>query len=160
YSILGQSYNPTTDPNSTTYNQASPLGLTSIAADWRYAIPNDPTNPAKGSHPVLYVAGNSGVYQSLDNGKTWALFPQTSFGAVAAGGNLPHVAVNSLSLSLGNVDPNTGMPDTAGPYNPANPSATPDPDLLMAATYGRGEFAINLAPLVFPSSVGVAAANT
>ena len=35
----------------------------------------------------------------------------------------------------------------------ANPSAAADPDLLMAATYGEGEFAINLAPIVFPGTV-------
>jgi large repetitive protein len=44
------------------------------------------------------------------------------------------------------------MPDLAGPYNPANPSAA-DPDLLMASTFGQGEFAINLAPMLFPSTV-------
>ena len=36
---------------------------------------------------------------------------------------------------------------------PTNPTATPDPDVLLASTYGRGSFAINLAPLVFPSTV-------
>ena len=36
-----------------------------------------------------------------------------------------------------------------------DPSTTPDPDLLMAATYGQGEFAINLAPLVFPNTVQI-----
>jgi subtilisin-like proprotein convertase family protein len=158
YSIFGQSYDPTTDPNSSKYNQAR--GLTSILADWRYSIPNNPANPGAGYHPVLYVGSNSGVYQSLDNGKTWALFPQTTFGAVAPGGNLPHVGVTSLSSSLGNIDVNTGMPNTAGPYDPSGPGAAPDPDLLMAATYGQGEFAINLAPMLFPSSVAVAAANT
>ena len=158
YSLYGQSYNPTTDPNSKTYNQA--MGLTSIVADWRYQIPNSPTNPSAGYHPVLYVAGNSGVYQSLDQGQTWSLFPSTTFGAVTPGGYLPHVSVSSLSLSLGNINPNTGMPNTAGPYNPASPGATPDPDLLMAATYGQGEYAINLAPLLFPTSVQVASADT
>ncbi len=37
----------------------------------------------------------------------------------------------------------------------ANPTATPDPDLLLASTYGEGEFAINLAPMLFPSTVGL-----
>ena len=36
----------------------------------------------------------------------------------------------------------------------ANPTATADPDLLMAATYGEGEFAINLAPMLFPTTAG------
>ena len=136
YSILGQTYDPTTDPNSTKYNQVSAFGLTSIAADWRYVIPNNPTNLSLGYHPVLYVGANSGVYLSLDNGQTWSLFPSTTFGAVAAGGNLPHVSVSSPEPVAGQPQPQPGMPDTAGPYNPANPAATPDPDLLMAATYG------------------------
>ena len=34
------------------------------------------------------------------------------------GGYLPHVAVTSLSLSLGDINPNTGMPTLAGPYAP------------------------------------------
>ena len=75
---------------------------------------------------MLYVAGNSGVFQSLDNGTTWTLFPDTSLGAVAEGGNLPHVTVTDLNVSLGNIDPNTGMPILAGPYTPGKPSATPD----------------------------------
>ncbi len=226
YSIFGQAYDPTTDPNSSKYTLASTFGLTSIAADWRYSIPNNPADPGQGTHPVLYVGGDAGVYQSLDNGQTWALFPRTTFGAVTPGGYLPHVSVSSLSLSLGNIDTNTGMPRLAGPYqvfsfsgtltsgsatvtgisdltglavgepitgtgipagttiasldkagrqltlsaqatangtqalSASDPSATPDPDLLMAATYGQGEFAINLAPMLFPSSVAVAPANT
>ena len=95
------------------------------------------------------------MYQSLDDGLTWTLFPSTTFGAVAQGGNLPHVAVTDLDLSLGNIDTNTGMPNLAGPYDPNSPTATPDPDVLLATTYGRGSFAINLAPLVFPSTVQV-----
>ena len=182
-----------------------------------YSIPNSANDPnGPGFHPVLYIGSNSGVYQSIDDGMTWSLFPTTTFGAVAQGGNLPHVAVTDLSLSLGNVDKNTGMPNLAGPYQafvfagtltsgsasvtgisnltglsagdtitgtgiPAgttiltvssststitlsanatvsgsqsltstNPTATPDPDVLLATTYGRGSFAINLAPLVSP----------
>ncbi len=153
YSILGQSYNPTTDPNSIKYNQAQ--GLSSIMADWRYLIPNSPGDPNTGYHPVLYVGSNSGVYQSLDDGLTWTLFPTTTFGAVTNGGYLPHVAVTSLSSSLGNIDPNTGFSTLAGPYAPNTPTAAPDPNLLMAATYGRGEFAINLAPLVFPNQTAL-----
>ena len=62
-----------------------------------------------------------------------------------------------LSLSLGKSIPDTGMPNLAGPYDPTNgtPTTTPDPDVLMASTYGQGEFAINLAPLVFPNTVKV-----
>jgi subtilisin-like proprotein convertase family protein len=155
YSIFGQSYNPATAVNPVVYNQA--ISLSSIAVDWRYAIPNDPTNPSKGYHPVLYVGADSGVYQSLDSGQTWSLFPSATFGAVANGGNLPHASVTDLSLSLGNINSNTGMPDLAGPYNPENGTSTtaPDPDLLLATTYGRGSFAINLGPLLFPNTVAL-----
>ena len=156
YSIFGQSYNPR--PTGTQpYNLA--IALSSIVADWRYTIPNNPTNPADGYHPVLYVGANSGVYQSLNNGTTWTLFPDTTYGAVVEGGYLPHVAVTSLSLSLGDIDPNTGMPTLDGPYaaNASNQTsaAAADPDVLMAATYGQGEFAINLAPLILGNTITV-----
>ena len=220
YSILGQTYDPTTDPNSRTYNQAA--ALTSIVADWRYTIPNSASDPnGPGFHPVLYVGADSGVYQSVDDGLTWSLFPSTTFGAVTQGGYLPHVSVTSLSLSLGNINTATGMPSLAGPYqtflftgaltsgtatvtnisnvssltngdivsgtgipngttilsissstgtvtlsanatasgaqslSAVNTSTTPDPDVLMASTYGQGQFAINLAPLVLPSTVQI-----
>ena len=114
YMIFGQSYNPATDPNSSPYDLATVLN--SISANWNYTIPNNPSNLADGYHPVLYVAGNSGVYMSTDNGTTWSLYPSTTFGAVAQGGNLPHVNVTDLSLSQGNVAVATGMPALAGPY--------------------------------------------
>jgi subtilisin-like proprotein convertase family protein len=151
YTIFGQSYNPTTDPNAITYDLAT--SLTSIVADWEYTIPNNPTNPSAGYHPVLFVSANSGVYMSTDNGQSWSSFPDTTFGAVVAGGYLPHVNVTSLTLSLGDIDPNTGMPNLAGPYNPTKPTATPDPDLMMASTFGQGAFAINMGPMLFPSTV-------
>ena len=161
YTIFGQNYDPTTDPNPVKLNQAEQV-LSSIVADWRYTIPNGANDPnGSGFHPVLYVGvgdpfgHGSGVYQSIDNGLTWSLFPSTTFGAVVQGGNLPHVSVTDLDLSLGNIDVQTGMPNMAGPYDPTNPSATPDPDVLLASTYGRGSFAINLAPLVFPSTVAL-----
>ncbi len=230
YSIFGQTYDPTQDTaNSTTLNQA--LTLSSIVADWRYQIPFDPTDLSKGYHPVLYVSSGSpgsngsGVYQSLDNGTTWTLFPDTTYGAVAAGGDLPHVSVTDLDVSLGNVNANTGMPVLAGPDQAivftgtltlgsasvtginnlaglalgdtvegngipagttigaintsaktitlsypagmtatasglqtlaaADPTVTPDPDLLLATTYGQGQFAINLAPLIVGNAVTV-----
>ncbi len=225
YSIFGQTYNPTADGNSIKLSQA--VTLSSIVADWRYQIPFDPTDPSKGTHPVLYVSSGgsgstgSGVYQSLDNGQTWTLFPNAAYGAVANGGDLPHVPVTDLDVSLGNVNINTGMPLLAGPLqaivfkgtlssgsatvtnvNPilgllpgdtitgigipsgttilsvnttnlsvtlsaaaqaagvttlsaANPTATPDPDLLLATTWGRGEFAINLPPLIVGNTVNI-----
>jgi subtilisin-like proprotein convertase family protein len=215
YSIFGQSYDPTTDQNATTYNLATVLN--SIAANWNYVIPNDPADLSQGYHPVLYVAANSGVYMSTDQGQSWVLYPSTTYGATVAGGDLPHVNVTDLSLSQGNISVASGMPDLAGPFNPDNPhpavtvtgilttgsavvtgvSSTTDllvgdivtgtgipadtsiisidsassitlsagaaqggtnvsltatdpadPDLLLAATYGEGAFAINLAPMI------------
>jgi len=224
YSIFGQTYDPTGDTgNSVKLNQA--LSLSSIVADWRYQIPFDPTDPSQGTHPVLYVgsgspgSNGSGVYQSLDNGATWTLFPDKTYGAVAEGGDLPHVSVTDLNVSLGNVNATTGMPNLAGPDQvfvftgtltsgmasiagvnnlallavgdtvtgtgipngttilglnsstnsimlsakatasgfqtlaAANPTATPDPDVLLATTYGGGQFAINLAPLILGNTV-------
>ena len=125
-------------------------------ADWEYTIPNSPGDPAgTGFHPALFVSANSGVYMSLDQGLTWTLFPDTTYGAVAEGGYLPHVNVTSLSLSIGNIDPNTGIPNLAGPYDPGGPSSTTDPDLLMASTFGQGAFAINLPPLMLPSDTAL-----
>ena len=214
---------PTPTPCRTTWR----VVLNSIAANWNYSIPNNPSDLSLGYHPVLYVAANSGVYMSTTNGvatansPAWTFFPDTTFGALAEGGDLPHVDVTDLSLSQGNIATASGMPALAGPYqtltfsgtltsgsatvtgvvdigvlavgdyslpelasprerrsqaiigadsitlsadatstgeqslNAANPSATADPDLLLAATYGEGEFAINLAPMLFPTTVGL-----
>ena len=122
--------------------------LTGIQADWNYVIPNA---TGTGTHPVLYVSADSGVYRSLDNGVTWSLFPATNDstlpggGAQQNGGFLPSVSVSQLALVQGNIDPTTGR-------------ATPqpgDPDILLATTFGRGQFAIRLAPIVFPSTVAL-----
>ena len=67
-------YNPATDPNTMPYDLATVLN--SIAANWNYAIPNNPQDLSQGYHPVLYVAANSGVYMSTDNGQTWSLYPR------------------------------------------------------------------------------------
>ena len=118
--------------------------LTALAADWRYTIPN-----ATGSlsHPVLYVGGEGGVYRSVDQGASWLPFPSNEANSVplqpvppGIGGGLPNVHVVDLDLALGNVDPTTGKPVfKAG-----------DPNILMATTYGRGAFAVRLAPVVLP----------
>ena len=96
YTIFGQSYNPTTDPQPD-HVQSGDLRS---PRSWRLAIhrfPIDPERPPRGYHPVLYVrCCNSGVYQSTDDGQTWTLFPDTTFGAVAEGGDLPHVSVTDL----------------------------------------------------------------
>ena len=158
YTVFGSTYDPTTDPNSIKLNQADSLNF-----DHRrlaiYASPSIPSVPADGYYPVLYVASNSGVYQSLNDGQTWTSFPEQAYGGSTNGGYLPHVSVTDLDMSLGNIDANTGMPNTAGPYNP-NPAkqttqANADPDILLATTYGQGEFAINLAPLIIGNAVAV-----
>ncbi len=125
--------------------------LTSIVADWRYVIPN--TTGATGTHPVLYVSGEPGVYRSLDNGQTWSVYPDNSTtngttplpttGTIPpAGGLLPNVHVTDLSLTTGNIDPTTGRAIAqAG-----------DPNNLVAATLGRGDYTIRLAPIVFPNT--------
>ena len=166
YSIFGQSYDPATDPNTEPYALA--VAFSSIAADWRYSIPvPNPNDPSEDFYfPALYVGADSGVFQltGLTNGvPTWSLFPNTTYGAVTNGGYLPHVSVSSLSLSLGDIDSNTGMATLDGPYAPTPTNRTTasaaDPDTLMAATYGQGEFAINLAPLILGDAVTVAGAT-
>ena len=105
---------PTRTPSSST--RRSP-----VARSWPTGDTPSPmiaNDPSTGYHPVLYVGSNSGVYQSLDDGQTWTLFPDTTYGAVTEGGYLPHVAVTDLSLSLGNIDPNTGMPNTGRSVQP------------------------------------------
>ena len=150
YSIFGQGYNPATDTNTKPYDLG--ITLSSIIADWRYAIPNNPSDPTQGYHPVLYVGADSGVFVSYNEGKSWNLFPETLYGAVTSGGYLPHESVTSMGLSLGDINTQTGMGTLNGPYAPnaANQTtaAQADPDLLMASTYGQGEYAINLAPLI------------
>ena len=123
--------------------------LTSMVADWRYVIPDTPGSTSGPTHPLLYVGGDGGVYQSSDKGKSWALFPAPLVNSVndfpnppGVGGGLPNAQVNDLDLSLGNVDPTTGRAI-------ARPG---DPNVLVATTYGRGEFAIRLAPNVLPNT--------
>ncbi len=117
-------------------------GFRSVVADYRYAIPD----PQGNVHPVLYVAGYGGVFRSLDNGQTWTAFPNTSFdGSPVDGGYLPNVQVSNLQLNLGAINPATGRPQ----------QVTGDPEVLLATTFGRGAFAIRLAPDVFPNSIGL-----
>jgi subtilisin-like proprotein convertase family protein len=113
--------------------------LTSIKADWRYAIPDDLNDPTGPTHPVLYVSGDAGVYRSFDNGASWTLFPAAVDGALVDGGFLPNVHVSDLDLSLGRIDPTNGRPVVD-----AN-----SPNVLLASTFGRGSFAIRLAPQIF-----------
>lgn len=115
--------------------------LTSMVADWRFAIPDDPGNPNGPTHPVLYVGGDGGVFRSLDKGKTWTLYPNNADpgstdygdGALQQGGFLPNVRVTDVDLALGNVNPATGFPDPSSGLN-----------MLVATTWGRGEWVIRL----------------
>jgi subtilisin-like proprotein convertase family protein len=123
--------------------------LEAIQADWRYGIPNNPselTNPVVPpgpTHPALYVGGEGGVYRSVDDGTTWTLFPDTQTdGAPQAGGFLPNAHVTDLKLALGNIDPTNGRPQISS-----------SPDVLFATTYGRGTFAIRVAPIIVANSV-------
>ncbi len=125
--------------------------LTSIVADWRFVVPDDPAAPTGPSHPVLYVGGLGGVYRSLDDGQTWVAFPSAESGSLDTtpdppgdGGGLPVALVTDLDLSLGAIDPATGRP---------NPVAAVGPNVLVATTYGRGAFAIRLTPTVSTTTV-------
>jgi hypothetical protein len=160
YTIFGQAYDQATDPNAIKLSQS--LALNSIAADWRYTIPNSTSDPAgPGFHPVLYVSGDSGVFRSLDNGLTWTPFPNQSVdGSAVQGGYLPRTTISDLDLSLGAINPATGIPNLLGPLDPFNPQAASDPDVLLASTFGRGSYAIKVSPLIIPGTVGVNPADT
>ncbi len=86
------------------------------------------------THPVVYVGGNGGIFRSRDNGITWTYFPNVSTdGASQEGGYLPNTNVTSLNLILGNVNSSTGFADASTGLN-----------MLMASTYGRGDYVIRL----------------
>ncbi|MFO0926215.1 MAG: Ig-like domain repeat protein [Gemmataceae bacterium] len=109
--------------------------LTSIQADWRFAIPDDFTDPNSGTHPVLYVGGNGGVYRSLDKGVTWTYFPDVATdGAIQEGGLLPSVDVSDLDLAVGEINPLDGTYKNV-PYGR---------NMLVATSFGRATFAIRL----------------
>jgi subtilisin-like proprotein convertase family protein len=124
--------------------------LTTIAADWRFAN-QDPEDPAR-TFPVLYVGGEGGVYRSTDFGANWDYFPAASTYTDLAtgrtydipdGGYLPNAHVTDLDLVLGNIDPANGLP---------RQSESGGLNLLLATTYGRGQFAIRLDPDLPPGS--------
>ena len=77
-------------------------GLTTIQADWRYVIPDDPTQPNGPTHPVLYVGGQAGVFRSTDNGQSWSIFPNIALdGSSQDGGYLPNASVTELEYGPG-----------------------------------------------------------
>jgi subtilisin-like proprotein convertase family protein len=130
--------------------------LTSLVVDWRYEISADLTNLTGPTHPILYVAGRAGVFRSLDKGSTWVQFPPLTDGSTADGGYLPNVIVTDLDIVIGNIDPATGKPNMAAPViNPLTglPDTAVGPNILVASTYGRGAYAIRLAPFIFQQSV-------
>ncbi len=113
--------------------------LSALAVDWRYAFP-DPSNPS-GTFPILYAAGDGGVFRTVDFGVTWTFFPDVaSDGATVDGGYLPNTHITDLDLSIGDLDPTTGR-YKAGGFN-----------MLVATTYGRGSFAIRLSTDLPPAS--------
>ncbi len=167
--VYGITSNAFGDPNQAAPLFGGPLQLTpaygfgavtSIAADWRYVIPNSFSGPETTSptstHPILYVGGVGGVLQSIDNGQSWSVFPAPLAGSAPdvvppAGqtGGMPTANVTSLTMSTGDVNPTTGHPiQTPG-----------DPNVMVASTYGNGMYAIRLAPQVFPTSLGLDANN-
>ena len=118
--------------------------LQTIVADWRYAIPVDPSDPNSPTYPVLYVAGDGGVVRSINalssvGTPEWTLFPESSVFSdpvagnynIPTGGYLPAGLVTDLDFSIGNISTLDGQPQSAGALN-----------LLVATTWGRGTWAI------------------
>ena len=119
------------------------------------------TTPTGQTAPVLYVGGEGGVFRSIDGGQTWTAFPNSTLnGTSRDGGYLPTSQVTSISLVLGNVNPTTGRPNNINPATNQPYAAANAPDILLASTYGRGDYAIRLAPLVFPASLTLSPATT
>ncbi|RUL84947.1 Ig-like domain-containing protein [Tautonia sociabilis] len=156
------------DPN---FEDRLLANIKALAVDWRYVIPNDIDNPPPLSdatnpsltHPVLYVAGEGGVLASYNDGVSWQRFPSELPNSIATtptppgdGGGFPVADVRDLDLALGHVDRRTGIPQTRLP-GPDGTLGTSDdiisPDILVATTFGRGAYAIRLAPVVFPDSL-------
>jgi subtilisin-like proprotein convertase family protein len=145
--ITGNLFKINTNPFNTSGATTSiKLGtITTLVADWRYALPDDLANAdAPTTHPMIYIAGNGGVFRSVDKGTTWTLFPDdTVDNATAAGsqvgGYLPDAYVSDIDISSGNIDPATGHPDLVNG----------DPDMLVATFYGRGQYGIRVAPIIY-----------
>ena len=122
YSIFGQAYNPTTDGNSVTLNQA--VTLSSIVADWRYQISNStPPNPSKGtsSRPLRQPrAARAAPVRASTSRSTTARPGHSSPARLIArsptAAIFPTSPVTDLDVSLGNVNTDDGH---ASPGRPA-----------------------------------------
>jgi hypothetical protein len=140
-------HNPFGDP---LFSETQLRYLRNMAADWRYFFPDVPADPNSSTHPVLFVGGEGGVFRSIDKGVSWHRFPEVAIdGGPTLGGYLPNAQVSDLDLALGNINPTTGQPDVST-----------GPDVLLVSTYGRGSFAIRLAPIILPGSVQASSTNT
>ena len=123
--------------------------LTSIQADWRYVIPDDPANPT-GPAPTrcstsAATAASSGRSTTARPGPP---FPDAEPDSVDAdpAGRRRRPAQRRRS-------PTSTCRSATSTRPPAGPSPQPgDPNVLLATTFGRGSFAIRLAPIVFPST--------
>ena len=117
------------------------LDLTALAVDWRYV------------NPVLYVGGQGGVFRTVTyspgaagSSATWTLFPNVA-GATTypAGGYFPNARVTDLDLSLGAINPATGLPNLTANGSGLNNNVGGQ-NLLLASTFGRGQFVIRIDP--------------
>lgn len=130
--------------------------LTGLVIDWRYVLPDNLANPTGPSHPILYASGTASVFRSLDKGTNWTQFPPISDGASAEGGYLPNVIVTDLDIVIGNIDPATGRANAASEVIDPNTGLKTTANgwnILVASTYGRGAYAIRLAPIIVDPSV-------
>jgi hypothetical protein len=86
------------------------------------------------TYPVLYVGADGGVFRSIDQGQTWAPYPNNVPGDPTGAGELPNDAISSLNLEIGDFNPQTGFYNTgAGGLN-----------AIVASLNGRGDFMIRM----------------
>ncbi len=164
--ITGNLFSLTQQPfgNADLTEQAALNGeLHSLAVDWRYLIPDANGTP----RPVVYVSGFGGVFRSLDQGATWTSFPDNFStgdpldGTPGDDGHLPNVRVTDLDFGFGFIDPTNGRPisfDTTGADGipgTVDDTVAVSPDVLLASTFGRGQFAIRIGPEVLETTVGL-----
>jgi hypothetical protein len=148
--LFGVPHAPFGDPLLT---EARARDLTSIVADWRYVIPDTLTSPPPLNlsdpaltHPILYVAGEGGVYRSTDDGQDLGAVP----GARPGGSNPPPTPP---TFGPAAACPTPASPTWtwrwATPTRPtAGPTSRPGRTCLVATTYGRAA-SPSLAPVVF-----------